>query len=203
MLTLQTRRLDNNQSSSMVHKFHKPIQQNIVTNYGWVAWLITRRGFGLVKEFIRPLNYNLATDYSYWTEALLDLSIPSSVCRLSTVDLPHTYMSVVSPSLERTAKRLPTVTVALLRPEPRLFVTAVTCLRLVTPDMPQYIGMTPDAKLWWKEHIEKKSDGINIKFRKMYWLLGCNSELSVHNKLIIQALIFFSLSIKNSNLVLH
>jgi uncharacterized protein YeeX (DUF496 family) len=45
--------------------------------------------------------------------------------------------------------------------------------------------MTLDAKLRWKEHIKKKRDGLNIKFRKMYWLLGRNSELSVHNKLTL------------------
>jgi hypothetical protein len=45
--------------------------------------------------------------------------------------------------------------------------------------------MTPDAKLRWKEHIKKKRDELNIKFRKMYWLLRRNSELSVHNKLIL------------------
>jgi hypothetical protein len=30
-----------------------------------------------------------------------------------------------------------------------------------------------------------KRDELNIKFRKMYWLLGRNSELSVHNKIIL------------------
>jgi hypothetical protein len=45
--------------------------------------------------------------------------------------------------------------------------------------------MTLDAKLRWKEHIKKKRDELNIKFRKMYWLLGLNSELSVHNKLTL------------------
>jgi uncharacterized protein YeeX (DUF496 family) len=45
--------------------------------------------------------------------------------------------------------------------------------------------MTLDAKLRWKEHIKKKRDELNIKVRKMYWLLGCNSELSVHNKLTL------------------
>jgi uncharacterized protein YeeX (DUF496 family) len=45
--------------------------------------------------------------------------------------------------------------------------------------------MTLDAKLRWKECIKKKCDGLNIKFRKMYWLLGRNSELSVHNKLTL------------------
>jgi uncharacterized protein YeeX (DUF496 family) len=45
--------------------------------------------------------------------------------------------------------------------------------------------MTLDAKLWWKEHIKKKRDELNIKFMKTYWLLGRNSQLSVHNKLTL------------------
>jgi hypothetical protein len=32
--------------------------------------------------------------------------------------------------------------------------------------------MTLDAKLRWKEHIKKKPDELNIKFKKVYWLLG-------------------------------
>jgi hypothetical protein len=39
----------------------------------------------------------------------------------------------------------------------------------------KYLGMNLDAKLRWKEHIKRKRDEPNIKFRKMYWLLGCNS----------------------------
>jgi hypothetical protein len=49
----------------------------------------------------------------------------------------------------------------------------------------KYFGMILDAKLGWKEHIKKKRDELNIKFRKMYWLLGRNSELSVHNKITL------------------
>jgi hypothetical protein len=45
--------------------------------------------------------------------------------------------------------------------------------------------MTLDAKLRCKEHIKKKRNELNIKFRKMYWLLGHNSELSIHNKIIL------------------
>jgi hypothetical protein len=42
--------------------------------------------------------------------------------------------------------------------------------------MPNYGG---------KNISRKKRDELNIKFRKMYWLLGCNSELSIHNKLTL------------------
>jgi hypothetical protein len=49
----------------------------------------------------------------------------------------------------------------------------------------KYLGMTLDTKLRWKEHIKKKCDELNIKFRKMYWLLGRNSELPIYKKLIL------------------
>jgi hypothetical protein len=49
----------------------------------------------------------------------------------------------------------------------------------------KYLGMTLDAKLRWKEHIKKKRDELDNKFRKTYWLLGRNSELSVRNKLTL------------------
>jgi hypothetical protein len=49
----------------------------------------------------------------------------------------------------------------------------------------KYLGMTLDAKLKWKEHIKMKKRELNVKFRKMYWLLGRHSELAIHNKLLI------------------
>jgi hypothetical protein len=49
----------------------------------------------------------------------------------------------------------------------------------------KYLGMTLDTKLRWKEHIKKKREELNMKFRKMYWLLGRNSELSAYNKLLL------------------
>jgi hypothetical protein len=36
-----------------------------------------------------------------------------------------------------------------------------------------------------KSILRKKRDELNIKFRKMYWLLGRNSELSIHNKIML------------------
>lgn len=49
----------------------------------------------------------------------------------------------------------------------------------------KYLGMTLDAKLKWKEHVKKKKQELDIKFRKMYWLIGRNSELTTHNKLLL------------------
>jgi hypothetical protein len=48
----------------------------------------------------------------------------------------------------------------------------------------QYFIITLDAKLRWEEHI-KTRNGFNVMFRKMYWYLGRNSELSIHNELIL------------------
>jgi hypothetical protein len=45
--------------------------------------------------------------------------------------------------------------------------------------------MNLDENLCLKEHIKKKCDELNMKFRKTYWLLGRNSELSIYNKIIL------------------
>lgn len=49
----------------------------------------------------------------------------------------------------------------------------------------KYLGMTLDTKLKWKEHVKKKKEELNIQYRKLYWLLSRNSELSVPNKILI------------------
>ena len=49
----------------------------------------------------------------------------------------------------------------------------------------KYLGITLDAKLRWKAHVKKKREELGIKYKKMYWLLGRNSTLSVHNKLLL------------------
>jgi hypothetical protein len=67
----------------------------------------------------------------------------------------------------------------------------------------KYLGMTLDAKLRWKEHIKKNRDELNIKFRKMCWLLGRNFELSVHNKLTLYKLyVRFGVMISSSGAAL-
>lgn len=49
----------------------------------------------------------------------------------------------------------------------------------------KYLGMTLDTKLKWKEHVKKKREELDIKYRKMYWLLGRNSQLSIYNKILL------------------
>lgn len=47
----------------------------------------------------------------------------------------------------------------------------------------KYLGMTLDVKLKWNEHVKKKKEELKAKYRKLYWLMGRNSELSIHNKI--------------------
>ena len=45
--------------------------------------------------------------------------------------------------------------------------------------------MTVDAKLRWKPHVKKKQEELTLKYRKLYWLMGRYSALSVYNKLML------------------
>lgn len=49
----------------------------------------------------------------------------------------------------------------------------------------KYLGLNIDRRLNWKKHLQLKRKQLDIKTKKMYWLLGPNSELSLNNKLII------------------
>lgn len=49
----------------------------------------------------------------------------------------------------------------------------------------KYLGMTLDCKLKWKEHVKKKKKELDLKMRKMYWLLGRKSKLSISNKILL------------------
>ena len=49
----------------------------------------------------------------------------------------------------------------------------------------KYLAMTLDVKLRWKAHIKMKKEELQYKFRKMYWLLGKRSDLSIPNKLLL------------------
>lgn len=49
----------------------------------------------------------------------------------------------------------------------------------------KYLGMTLDSKLRWKAHVKKKREELGLKYRKMHWLIGRKSELSIYNKLLL------------------
>lgn len=49
----------------------------------------------------------------------------------------------------------------------------------------KYLGMTLDSKLRWKAHVKKKKQELVLKFRKMYWLMGRHSKMSIQNKLTL------------------
>jgi hypothetical protein len=48
-----------------------------------------------------------------------------------------------------------------------------------------YLGMTIDSKLTWKQHIAKKQKQVNITIKQLNWLLGRKSNLAIENKLLI------------------
>jgi predicted GIY-YIG superfamily endonuclease len=50
----------------------------------------------------------------------------------------------------------------------------------------KYLGMTLDTKLRWKPHVKKKQEKLTLKYRKMYWLMGCYSALSVYKLMLYQ-----------------
>ena len=49
----------------------------------------------------------------------------------------------------------------------------------------KYLGMTLDAKLRWKAHVKKKREEMDQRYKRMYWLIGRNSSLSLHNKFLL------------------
>lgn len=49
----------------------------------------------------------------------------------------------------------------------------------------KYLGLRLDRRLTWKDHIKSKRKEVDVKTKKMYWLIGPRSELSLENKVIL------------------
>lgn len=49
----------------------------------------------------------------------------------------------------------------------------------------RYLGLYLDRRLTWQKHIFTKRKALGLQLRKMYWLLGKKSQLSLDNKLLL------------------
>jgi hypothetical protein len=46
-------------------------------------------------------------------------------------------------------------------------------------------GYTSGRKLTWRKHISTKRKQLDLKLRKLYWIIGRKSQLSLENKLLV------------------
>jgi hypothetical protein len=57
--------------------------------------------------------------------------------------------------------------------------------KLTQPDEVKYLGIHLDRKLTWRKHISTKRKQLDLKLRKLYWIIGRKSQLSLENKLLV------------------
>lgn len=60
---------------------------------------------------------------------------------------------------------------------------------LTVADDVKYLGMHLDSKLTWKKHVATKRKELEIKLRKINWLIGRKSQLSLNNKVLLYKVI--------------
>jgi hypothetical protein len=54
-----------------------------------------------------------------------------------------------------------------------------------TEIMWHYSFIQPNRKLTWRKHISTKRKQLDLKQRKLYWIIGRKSQLSLENKLLV------------------
>jgi hypothetical protein len=57
--------------------------------------------------------------------------------------------------------------------------------QLTQPEEVKYLGIHLDRKLTWRKNISTKGKELDLKLRKMYWIIGGKSKLSLENKLLV------------------
>ena len=56
---------------------------------------------------------------------------------------------------------------------------------LAQPDDVKYLGIHLDRILTWRKHVTTKRKELDLKLRKLYWIIGQKSQLSLENKLLV------------------
>ena len=49
----------------------------------------------------------------------------------------------------------------------------------------KYLCIHLDRKLTWRKHTSTKRKQPDLKLRKLYWIIGLKSQLSLENKLLV------------------
>jgi hypothetical protein len=57
--------------------------------------------------------------------------------------------------------------------------------QLTQPEEVKYLGIHLDRKLTWRKHISTKRKQLDLKLRKLNWIMGRKSQLSLENKLLV------------------
>jgi hypothetical protein len=57
--------------------------------------------------------------------------------------------------------------------------------QLTQPEEVKDLGIHLDRKLAWRKYISTKRKQLDLKLRKLYWIIGRKSQLSLENKLLV------------------